>query len=226
MESKVNLWKKLDLQKPILIEGVSGIGFVAEIVATHIIKSLAAEKFGEITSPFFQDIVISTPDGGIQSPLMEFYYSRSESLNDLIILCGNTQALTSYGQYELCGKILDVVQSMGCQLVVCVEGVGKNTSAGAPEVYFTATDFETLDRLMRYDLSMFQGHISGMSGLLMGLAKLREMKGFCLLAETAGVYPDVVAAKAILDRLNSILDLKIDLVNLEKAAENVSGPKY
>lgn len=220
----MNLCGKVNLQNPLLIEGVSGIGSIARIVATHIIKSLAAEKFGEISSPFFQDIAVSTPDGSVQSSLMEFYHSRYESLNDLIVLYGNTQALTSYGQYELCGKILDVAQSVGCQLVVCVEGLSKNISAGAPRVYFTATDFETLDRLMKYDLGIFQGRISGMSGLLLGLAKLRGMKGFCLLVETAGVYSDVVAAKAILDRLNSILGLKIDLADLEKAAENISGP--
>ena len=223
MKSKVNLCKKIDLQKPILIDGVSGIGFIAEIVGTHIIKNLAAEKFGEINSPFFRDIAISTPDGSIQSPLLEFYYSRSEKLNDLIIILGNTQALISYGQYELCSKILDVVQSIGCQLVVSMEGLSKNIGTRASKVYYTATDFETLDRLMKYGLNIFQGCISGMSGLLMGLAKLRGMKGFCLLTETAGDYPDVPAARIILDRLNNILGLNINLVNLEKAAENIKG---
>ncbi|MFH0897138.1 MAG: PAC2 family protein [Candidatus Bathyarchaeota archaeon] len=224
MESKINLCKNINLRKPISIQGVTGIGFISKIVATHIMQSLVTEKFIEISSPFFEDIAISTSDGGIKFPLIEFYYSRTVSLNDLIILRGNTQALTSYGQYELCSKILDVIQKMGCQLVVCIDGLGKNAIAGEPKVYFTATDFETLDRLMKYDLSIFQGRISGISGLLIGLAKLRGMKGICLLAETAGINPDVVAAKAILDRLNSFLGLKIDLVNLEKAVENINDP--
>lgn len=223
MESMVNIFKKIDLHQPVLIQGVTGTGSVAKIVAAHIIKCLAAEKFGEVSSPYFQDIAVSTSEGGLQFPLLEFYHSRSEGFSDLLILYGNTQALTSYGQYELCSRILDTVQGMGCELVVCIEGLGKNTSIGEPKVYFTATDFETLDRLTRHGLSIFQGHISGMSGLLMGLTKLRGMKSFCLLAETAGSHSDAVAAKAILDRLNGVLGLKIDSVGLEKAAENISG---
>jgi len=206
-----------------LIQGVTGTGSVAKIVAAHLIKCLEADKFGEVSSPFFQDITVSTSGGGIQFPLLEFYHSRPEGLKDLLILYGNTQALTSYGQYELCSKILDTVQGMGCQLLVCIEGVDKGTTTGEPKVYFTATDFETLDRLTRHGLNIFQGQISGMSGLLMGLAKLREIKSFCLLAETTGANPDVTAAKAILDVLSSVLGLKIDSKDLEGAAVDISG---
>jgi proteasome assembly chaperone (PAC2) family protein len=56
------------------------------------------------------------------------------------------------------------------------------------------------------------------AGLLVGLAKLKGMRGFCLLAETLGVYPDAIAAQALLEVLCKILHLKIDLTRLEVAA--------
>lgn len=222
MASVIKLYERAELRNPILIEGVPGMGFVASIVATHIIRSLKAKKLGEISSPFFQDIAFSTTDGNIRPPIMELYYWKSDGSNDLIVLYGNTQALTSYGQYELCGKILDVTQDVGCKLVVCVGGLGRDSVVGAPAVYCTATDFETLDGLMKHGLHIVQGRIFGMSGILLGLARMRGVKGFCLLAETTGVYPDMVAAKTVLEKLNTILGLNIELVNLEKAVEDVN----
>jgi proteasome assembly chaperone (PAC2) family protein len=47
------------------------------------------------------------------------------------------------------------------------------------------------------------------------------MKGFCLLAETTGAPLDIVAAKAVMEKLNFILGLNVELTNLEKAADDV-----
>jgi len=45
------------------------------------------------------------------------------------------------------------------------------------------------------------------------------MRGLCLLAETAGLYPDAVATREVLKALRKILHLKINLKNLSYAAE-------
>ena len=223
LESTVKVYKRETLRKPILIVGVPGIGLVANVAAKHILMSLNTRKLGEISSPFFQDVANVTIDGGIESPIMEMYYWKSDSLNDLIILYGNTQALTTYGQYELGGKILDIVQDLDCELVVGIGGLTKETATGKLNVYCTATDFGTLDRLLKHGLKQIQGQVFGMSGLLVGLAKLRGMKGFCLLAETTGAHPDVAVAKAVLDKLNSILGLKIELGDVGKSVDEVSN---
>ena len=224
MESTIKIDEIVHLRNPTLIGGVFGVGLIANIAATHLFTNLKAKKFGEIKSPFFRDFATSTIDGYVKSPIVEFYQwkSEDESINDIIILFSNSQALTSYGQYELCGKILDTVQRLGCKLIISIEGVKNNTITGAPKVYCTATDVETLDRTLKHGISVFNGTLIGMSGLLQGLAKIREMKGFCILAETTGVSPDVAAARVILDKLSSILGMKIDSSNLEKSAKLLS----
>lgn len=222
LESRVKVYKSDAVRKPILIVGVPGVGLVANVAAKHIIMSLNARKLGDISSPFFQDVAKATIDGSVESPIIEMYYWKSENLNDLIILYGNTQALTTYGQYELSGKILDTAQSLDCDLVVGIGGLKKETFTGELKVYCTATDFGTLDLLIKHGLNQIQGQVFGMSGLLVGLAKLRGMKGFCLLAETTGAYPDMAAAKAVLDKLNHILGLKIELEDVQKSVYEVS----
>ena len=222
MASIIKLYERIELHNPALVAGVPGMGLVANIVAAHLIRSLGAKKFGEVNSPFFQDIVLSTPSGSIRPPTIGLFYYKSGGDSDLIILYGNTQASTSYGQYELCGKILDMAQEMGCRLIACSGGLERESITGTPTVYFTATDLETLDMLVQHGLRVVRGQIFGISGMLPGLARIRGMKGFCILAETIGLRTDVAAAKAALEKLNLVLGLNVESTGLEKTMEKVN----
>jgi len=215
----VHTLEKPILCEPVLVEGLPGIGFVANIAALHLINELKATKFCEIHAPTFQDISICVEGGSVESPVNELYYCRpSGESRDLMVLYGNTQALTSYGQYVLCGKVLDIARSLGCRLVACMGGLRRDRVDIVPKVYGTATDPETLNEILGYGVKVIQGRVVGAAGLLVGLAKLKGMRGFCLLAETLGVYPDAIAAQALLGMLCKILHLKVDLSRIETAA--------
>ena len=56
----------------------------------------------------------------------------------------------------------------------------------------------------------------------MGLSRLRGVKGFCILAETLGTYPDAAAAKSVLEVLNKMLGVEVNLDGLEKVANETS----
>ena len=210
--------KRPKLKNPVLIEGLPGAGFVANIAALQLINELKAVKFAEIYSPAFQDVVVSVKGGKARSPTNELYYYQPRRGDGLIILYGNTQALTAYGQYEICGRILDAAEDLGCKLVACMGGFRRDKVSDHPRVYCTATDSTTLANVLKFDTNVAQVHIAGAAGLLVGLAKLRNMRGFCLLVETLGVYPDAVAAEAVLGVLCKVLKINIDLSRLSVAA--------
>ena len=48
MESEVKIYERVTIRDPTLIVGVSGIGLVANVVATHVIMRLEVKKLGEI----------------------------------------------------------------------------------------------------------------------------------------------------------------------------------
>ena len=220
MVCKVRVYEKPILNDPVLIEGLPGIGFVANITALHLIQELKAKLFAEIQSSSFQDIAMSMGNGGTYFPTNQLYYHKGkDGERDLIILYGNTQALTTVGQYELCGKILDISEELGCKYVLTVGGLKKEEKVEKPELYCTASDQETLQEALNLDAKVMKGHIFGVAGLLVGLCKLRNMKGLCLLAETAGLYPDAVATREVLKALRKILHLKTNLKNLSGATE-------
>ena len=220
MVCAVEIYEKPKLNDPVLIEGLPGIGFVANIAALHLIRELKAKRFAEIISASFQDFAVTTEEGGARSPINELYYCKRDDGNrDLIIWYGNTQALTTFGQYELCGKVLDIAQELGCRFVISLGGFKKDEVKATPDVYSAATDNETLSQALSLETKVMVGHIFGIAGLLIGLSKLRNLKGFALLVDTLGMYPDANAARSALEILSKYLNLKIDLTRLSNAAE-------
>jgi len=220
MVCKIRITEKPKLNNPVLIEGLPGIGFVANIAALHLIKELNAKPFAEIHSSAFQDLAISTGNGATYFPTNQFYYHKAKgNERDLIILYGNTQALTTNGQYELCGKILDLSQELGCRYVLTIGGLRKEEKVEKPQLYCTASDTDTLKQALDLGANIMKGHIFGVAGLLIGLCPLRNIQGLCLLAETPGIYPDVAAAEEIMKALHKLLNLETNLKNLSQAAE-------
>jgi len=220
----VQVYEKPALTDPVLIEGLPGIGFVANIAALHLIQELKAKLFAEIHSSFFQDLAVTAENGKSHFPINELYYHKGrDGERDLIILYGNTQALTTVGQYELCGRILDIAEELGCRYIMTLGGLKRQEKVEKPKLYCAASDNETIRDAFGLGAKIIGGQIFGVAGLLIGLGRLRGMKGFCLLAETPGLYPDAVAAREVLKAVCRMLRLKVDLSRLNTAVEATSN---
>jgi len=204
MVCTIKIYEKPKLNNPVLIEGLPGIGFVANIAALHLIQELKAKLFAKILSASFQDLAVTTETGGTHSPMNElYYYKKSDGGRDLIIWYGNTQALTTFGQYELCGRVLDIVQKLGCRFIITLGGFRIEEVKTTPGIYCAASDPETLNEALNLGAKLMGGQIFGVAGLLMGLGKLRGFKGFSLLVETLGTYPDANATRTVLPALTN-----------------------
>lgn len=220
MVCEVKVYEKPKLNNPVLIEGLPGIGFVANIAALHLINELNAKCFTEISSSSFKDFALATDTGSIRFPINKLYYcKRGGRSHDLMIWYGNTQALTTFGQYELCNHVLSLAQELGCRLVITLGGFKKEEIKATPEIYCAASDHEALTEALSLKTKIMVGHIFGIAGISIGLAKLKGLKGFSLLVETAGLYPDSNAAHHALLALDKYLNLSIDLSRLENTVE-------
>ncbi len=216
----VDIIEKQQLNKPVLIEGLPGIGFVANITVLHLIREMKAVRFAELRSSSFQDLAITTEAGDTRAPANELYYCRlNGGRRDLILWFGNTQALTTSGQYELCGRVLDLARELGSSFVITLGGYRHDEIKSPPQMYVAATDAETLDGALNLGAKIMVGQIFGVAGITIGLARLKGFKGFSLLVETSGAYPDVDAACISLQALNKYLGLNVDLSGLDVAAE-------
>ena len=222
MVISIDISEKPKLNDPILIEGLPGIGFVANIAALHLIKELKASRFIQLFSSSFQDFAVTTGSGRALSPTNELYYAKlGHGGRDLIIWYGNTQALTTVGQYELVGKVFDLAQELGCRFVISIGGFKKDEAQPVPGIYSTATDLETMQEALNLGTKVMVGHVFGIAGLSVGLARIRDMKGFSLLVDTPGMDPDVNAARYALTTLGKYLNLNVDLSTLEETGGEI-----
>jgi uncharacterized protein (TIGR00162 family) len=220
MVCAIEIFEEPKLNDPILIEGLPGIGFVANIAALHLIREFKAKQFAEIHSSAFQDLAITTEGGAARSPANELYYYKNlNGKRDLIIWYGNTQALTTFGQYELCGHVLDVVEKLDCRYIVTLGGYRQEEIKATPQMYCAASDHETLNEALSLGAKIMVGQIFGVAGLMVGLCRLRGLRSFSLLVETLGAYPDANATRCALSALNKFLNLNIDLSKLDSAAD-------
>jgi uncharacterized protein (TIGR00162 family) len=214
----IEAFEKPELENPVLIEGLPGIGFVANIAVLYLIRELKATRFAEIHSSAFQDLAVTTETGDMRSPVNELYYSKSRSGGrDLILWHGNTQALTTFGQYELCGQVLEEAKGLGCRYLITLGGFKIDEAKPVPQIFSTATDVETLNEALSLGTKVMVGQIFGVAGLLVGLGKLMGLKGFALLVETPGMSPDEGAARTALTTLSKFLNLNVDLSRLGAA---------
>lgn len=215
------------LTNPILIEGLPGIGNVGKLAVEHLIDTIKAKKFAEIYSKDFPPQVFINPDGTIELVKNEFFYWKAKEKNqrDLILLTGDYQGLSSRGQYELVEKILDICEELDVKELFTLGGYGLGHDISKPKV-LCATTHKKLVKEMKKHGAVFKknepgGGIVGASGLLLGLGKLRKLKGTCFMGETPGYLVDPKSAKAVLKILMSITNIKIDLSALEDKAKEI-----
>ncbi|MEA4956546.1 hypothetical protein SDC9_07681 [bioreactor metagenome] len=221
--TEVNILEDIELDNPIFIEALPGIGHVGKLAADHMIDELGATKFAELYSYHFPPQVFVDEDGLIENMTNEFYYLKSlgENERDYIILVGNSQALSPEGQYELSSFILNFIEDYGVKEMYTLGGLATGHPIEESRVFGAATDLEIIETLKELDIEIrsADGGIVGASGLLLGLGKIRNIKGACLMGETPGYFIDAEAAEAILGKLTKILNIEVNTDKLDERAE-------
>jgi uncharacterized protein (TIGR00162 family) len=212
---------KARLTNPILICGLPGSGMVGKIAIRYLVKQLKAKKLAEMYSPHFPYYVLVDKNGDARLPRGDFYFWKNDKgENDLMFLTGDSQAQTVEGQYNIASAILDLATKHGVKTVITIGGYRKEADE-KPKVVAASTDKKLLNKALQAKaLASSEGNpIVGAAGLLLGLAKFRNMAALCLLGETRGYLPDPKAAKSVLEVLQSILKNEVDLDGIEEDIE-------
>ena len=221
--AEITILEEVELENPIFIEALPGLGHVGKLAADHMIDELGATKFAEIYSPTFPPQVLIKDEGIIENMLNELYYLRDvgEDNLDLIILVGNTQALSPEGQYLMCRDILEFVKGYNIDRIYTLGGMAIPQPVEEPKVYGAATDEANIELLKEADIEIRSndGGIVGASGLFLGLGVRQGISGTCLMGETPGYFIDAESAEAILKKLSLLLNFEINVDKLDERAE-------
>ncbi len=221
METHIKLLTKVKLRKPVLVEGLPGIGNVGRVAAGYLINELKMKKFAELYSPHFLPLVLLQNDSIAGLLKCEFYYHKGKT-KDLIILTGDTQSVTPEGHYEISHAILNFATKLGVKEIITLGGFAEGQQVENPRVIGAVNDKKLLKKYQKFGIDFGKEHpigtIVGASGLMIGIGKLHGIDGLCLMGETLGMplLTDPKAADSVLHVLVKILNIKVDMQKLEK----------
>lgn len=213
-----------EVKNPIVIEGLPGIGHVGRLAARQLVLELKAKKFAVLHSDHFPPQVLIGKSGLVHTMRNDFYYwkAEKEGQNDLLFVIGNTQSASNEGQYLLSNKILDIMEKYQPAAVITLGGLGVGKVVEKPKVFGAITHKKFISDLEAHGVIVSRdnvGQIIGISGLMLGLAKLRGIYGACLMGETSGFYIDPNSAKAVLKVLSGFLDVEVGMKQLDSMAK-------
>ena len=207
------------MKKPILIQGLPGLGFVGKIAIDYLIEQLKPTKFAELYSPHLSlpdgDVGIKVElDGTYILPKYEFYIYTKKPPH-IILLTGDVQPRV-WGQYEVAESVLDFVTRFGCETIVALGGY-TSQSRSLNVVYAIGSNQSLVEELKKRDAVVAQsGIVKGAFGVILGLGKERLMKCMGLLGATQGAYPDLHASRNVIRLLSDLYSLPINMESLDK----------
>ena len=214
--------KNLKLKNAVLITGLPGIGLIGQIVGRYLAEELKAKKAASLFSTHFPHQVLMTKKGGLRMIRNRFFVYKGKK-RDMLILVGDVQAMTSVGQYEVAGAIIDYAVKVGVKEVLTVGGysTGKINKTSRVFAVSTSTELKTQFEKLGVVFGEARGSIVGAAGLLPALSRVHGIAGSCLMGETHGGYVDTASASQIVALLSKYIGFDVDLKKLdERAAES------
>jgi len=190
-----------------LIEGLPGVGLVAKVAVAYLLSKLGGKRVCRFYSPYFPSVNY-VRDGKLLPYFADFYLV--EKPKPLLLLYGNAQPSTYYGQHEFCERILEVGVKLGVSSVITLGGYGKEHVSEVRTIYLSSTREDLIKQaLSKVDAVPYEGQIIGAAGLLMIMAGELGMENLSLLIEAGDAVPDYLAAKRGVEALSKLLDLDL-----------------
>ncbi len=220
--------RPVKLNKPIMIVGLPGIGSVGKLIAEHLRHQFKFEKFATMYSAHFPHQVVMLKNGGIRLVGNRFYVLKDKKLkNDIVLLTGETQAITSEGQYEVNHEIVRFFKDkLGGSFIYTLGGYNAaREMAKEPAVYGNVTRKEVKDQFKESGIvfGKTRGAILGSAGMIIAFAKMAKLDGICIMGETTVLDIDASAAKAVLKVLAKCIGLDVNTKNLDKIIEKTAA---
>ncbi len=228
MNVEIKTLKNFTPKEFTLISGLPGVAYIGKLSVEYLVQQLKAEAVAEIYSKYFPPYTLIKKDGVVELLKNELFQFKDDK-KDLAFLSGNAQAFSPEGQFEVIETILDWGVAHGLKKIYSIAAFASDKTIKKPIVYGASTNPELLEDFKKMGVvPLEEGVIIGENGLIMGLAKKKNIPAVCLLGETRGYQTptgqyliDAKAAKEVIGVLTKFLDLKVNMNPLDKQAKDM-----
>jgi len=213
-----------ELQDPVLVEGLPGVGHVGKLAAEHLLEEFDGELVRRVYADFFPPQV-SLDDESVANLTHAEIHAVDAGGQDVLVLTGDHQAQDTAGHYRLADAVLDVAEEFGVSRAFALGGVPTGELVEEYTVLGAMTDAAQRSTLEDAGVEFREdepaGGIVGVSGLLLGLGARRGFEAACLMGETSGYLVDPKSARAVIEVLENLLDFEVGFDALEERAEEM-----
>ncbi len=222
--------KKLpDIKRPLLIEGLPGIGNVGKIAVDFLIDEMDAKKVYEIYAHSFPNSVFVNEKNLVELPVIEIFHTKYNK-QDILFMTGDIQPIDEVSSYEFCDLTLEILQKFRGNEIITLGGIGLGEIPKKPKVYVTGNNAKLIAAYkkgseLRTDLYGVIGPIIGITGLLIALAERKKVNSVCILAETYAfpMFLGVNGAREIIKVLSKRIGYKINLKKFDKEIKELEA---
>jgi uncharacterized protein len=217
-------------RNPWLVAVWPGMGGVALAAGYYLMSKLGMHSFAEFSPEEIFDPEHVVVRKGLISPgplpRSRFFAWRNPSENgpDIVLFLGESQPVHWRGKF--CRRLIEFAKANNVSRVFTFAAMAANMRpSGHSRVFGAATTQDGVVELRDFDLELVNdGNISGMNGVLLGVAAESGLTGTCLLGEMPHQFmqlPYPRASLAVLKVFESISGIQIDLSELAVQADSV-----
>jgi proteasome assembly chaperone (PAC2) family protein len=213
-----------EVYKPIIIAAMQDMGNVGSIAIEFINKNLNTRTFRYVSAPYPNYVIDKGGYIDFQQEKWEYRYGK-----DLIEFGGGVgQPQTNEELYELCQDVMDIAKVYSAQLIYALGAFHTNRNIGKqPKTFVTTTSVELSEQVKKLGVEMTpqSSFITGFNGLILGFAKLNNVRGIGIYGEINDPQiPQYRAAKSVLQLLERLTFRKFGaLEELDIMAEAVDN---
>jgi uncharacterized protein (TIGR00162 family) len=215
------------LSNPLFICGLPGSALVGKLAVDHLVQELPCEHLAEVYLDGMAPQVFIESDGTVSSLNNDIFFwkSRIKEVPDLVLYTADAQPATQEAEYQLSETVIEyVAKKFKSDQMITLGAFVTGAFSKDPKVYAAATDESLVRKISSKGCEiMTEGSITGMNGILLGIAKLKGMKGYALLGETSGYALDPKASAALLLALEKLVGVKVDLKDLDERAKETQS---
>ena len=221
--------EELKLNKPWLVAVWPGMGHVAISAGYFLMAKLGMHVLAEFSPRgLFEVDHIEIKKGLIHTgrlPRSRFFVWRNPGGDhDVVVFIGEAQPPS--GKYAFCQKLIEFAQGLGVERVFTFGAMATQMHPAEPSrVFAAATDAKSLDELKRLEVNVLEeGNISGLNGVLLGVAADHGLTGCSVLGEMPHIFaqlPFPKAALAVLEVFTKFAGITLDFAELKEQADQM-----
>jgi uncharacterized protein len=213
-----------DLTKPVLVEGLPGVGLVGKIAADHLVSTYEMDHVASIHCEGIPEVAIYESDArGVQPPVRIY----ADEGRDLLVLQSDVPVSRTAAS-DFAGCVVGWLERNAVfPLFLSGLPVENQDVAAVPSVYGVATG-EGGNRLDGYDIDLppERGLVGGPTGALLHVAAREDLDGAALVVESDPQFPDPAAARTLLrGAIAPIAGIEVPTEELVEQSEQIRESK-